>query len=130
MRFLPRSISLSAQLIVVMVGLVMATTLALTVDVGGLDPGELHLLAHALGHFEPADESWRLCSHDARAIAVAIELGMRDRLVALETLTSAGGQKPKPPLRAHFTEGWVSKTARDVWQAAEARRGGRRRDTA
>lgn len=54
-----------------------------------LDPGELHLWAHALHR----RDAWMATTADAAAIRVAVELGWSDRLVSLETLVLDCGAK-------------------------------------
>lgn len=66
----------------------------------GLDPGERDLIALALargGLFE-------LCSCDKAAVVAVHALGMLDRMVSLEAVADGVGARPRPPLRAQYTE--------------------------
>lgn len=83
----------------------------LTVRLGGkvfLDPGEAELLAYVM---HEAD-AWFLCSPDRAAIRAAWLLGLLDRVVALETMTSQTGSRPA--LRRHFTAPWLVQMRTDL----------------
>jgi hypothetical protein len=58
-------------------------------EAAGLDPGERHLWAHALGR----RDAWIAACCDQGALNAAVRLGWRDRLVSLEELASAAGAR-------------------------------------
>ena len=80
-------------------------TLAIEVFDIALDPGERDLWAHALQR----PDTWVLCGPDKASLRVGVRLGLRDRLVSLETLWKAAGYKARG-LRANFTEAWHAQT--------------------
>jgi hypothetical protein len=64
-----------------------------------LDPGELHLWAHAMHR----QDAWMATTADAAAIRVAVELGWCDRLVSLESMALGCGAKGAvKQLNKHF----------------------------
>jgi hypothetical protein len=67
-----------------------------------LDIGERSLWAHALTR----SDAWVLCGPDKASLRLGVCLGFRDRLVALETLLSDVGYRPKESLRANYTGKW------------------------
>ena len=67
-----------------------------------LDIGERSLWAHALTR----GDVWVLCGPDKTSLRLGVRLGLRDRLVALETLLSDLGFRPKVSLRRNFTAKW------------------------
>lgn len=67
-----------------------------------LDDGERALWSHALGR----TDAWVLCGPDAASLRIGVRLGLRDRLVALETLLTDVGFKPGTPLRRNYTKAW------------------------
>ena len=67
-----------------------------------LDIGERSLWAHALTR----SDAWVLCGPDKASLRLGVRLGFRDRLVALETLLSDVGFRPKEPLRTNYTGKW------------------------
>ena len=67
-----------------------------------LDIGERSLWAHALTR----SDAWVLCGPDKASLRLGVRLGFRDRLVALETLLSDVGFRPKNPLRTNYTRQW------------------------
>ncbi len=67
-----------------------------------IDPGEKHLLAHAVAR----PGAWHLSASDRAAVIAAHELGLLDRFVSLETLARSAGLNPQ--LKRHFTETWLS----------------------
>lgn len=70
-----------------------------------LDAGERDLWAHALTR----SDGWVLCGPDAASLRVGLRLGLRERLVALETLLRDVGHKAKG-LRTHYTRDWHERT--------------------
>jgi len=54
-----------------------------------LDAGERHLWAHAIGR----RDGWQACCCDHAAVNSAVRLGWADRLVSLEELVFAAGEK-------------------------------------
>jgi hypothetical protein len=71
--------------------------------IGQIDPGEKHLWSHALSR----DDVWILCGPDGSNVRVAVNLGLGDRLVALEPLLAAIGHRPKIPLKSHHRAEWL-----------------------
>jgi len=69
-----------------------------------LDIGERSLWAHALTR----SDAWVLCGPDKASLRLGVRLGLRGHLVALETLLSDVGFRPKEPLRANYTDKWHS----------------------
>ena len=67
-----------------------------------LDIGERSLWAHALTR----GDAWVLCGPDKASLRLGVRLGLRDRLVALETLLSDVGFWPKEALRTNYTSKW------------------------
>ncbi|MDE2058245.1 MAG: hypothetical protein KGL31_02705 [candidate division NC10 bacterium] len=66
----------------------------------GLDPGERHLWAHALGRAG----DWLACCADRAAVNAAVRLGWKDRLVSLEELANhAGARATLRNLKTQFT---------------------------
>jgi hypothetical protein len=73
---------------------------------GFLDVGERTLWAHALTR----SDSWVLCGPDKASLRLGVRLGYRERLVALETLLSDVGFRPREPLRRAYTSRWLDET--------------------
>lgn len=67
-----------------------------------LDLGERTLWAHALTR----SDAWVLCGPDKASLRLGVRLGLRDRLVALETLLSDVGFRPKAAFRGNYTAKW------------------------
>ena len=67
-----------------------------------LDIGERRLWAHALTR----SDAWVLCGPDKASLRLGVRLGFRDRLVALETLLSDVGFRPREALRTNYTGKW------------------------
>jgi hypothetical protein len=68
-----------------------------------LDVGERSLWAHALTR----TDAWVLCGPDRASLRFGIRLGFRDRLVALETLLTDVGHRPRQALRPAYTTRWL-----------------------
>jgi hypothetical protein len=73
-----------------------------------IDPGEKHLLAHALG----TPGAWYLSASDRAAVRAGNELGFLERFVSLEALARAVGITAQ--LKTHFTEKWLSALRTDI----------------
>ena len=71
-----------------------------------LDAGELMLWAHALTR----QDAWVLCGPDKASLRTGIRLGLRDRLVSLESLLNDVGHRPRIDLRSAYTEKWLEQT--------------------
>jgi hypothetical protein len=69
-----------------------------------LDPGEQALWAHALGR----SDAWLLCGPDKASMRLGVRLGLRDRMVALETLLDKVGHRPRLTLRSNYTKAWLA----------------------
>jgi hypothetical protein len=67
-----------------------------------LDIGERSLWAHGMTR----NDAWVLCGPDKASLRLGVRLGFRDRLVALETLLSDVGFRPRDSLRANYTSKW------------------------
>ena len=71
----------------------------------GLDPGEKHLWAHALGR----KDAWVATTADGSAVRIAMKLGWGDRLVSLEELLHGCGAKAAVrALNRHFRSAALS----------------------
>ena len=70
-----------------------------------LDRGEKDLWAHALAR----KDAWVLCGPDKASLNFGIKVGLRDRLIALETLLGAVGYG-SPNLRPAYTAKWLQTT--------------------
>jgi hypothetical protein len=68
-----------------------------------LDKGERDLLAHVAGLNNPG--VWVITTADKAAVKGACALGLGNRMISLEELASACGQKPK--LNEWFTKAWL-----------------------
>ena len=68
-----------------------------------LDVGELSLWAHALTR----SDSWVLCGPDKASMRFGVRLGLRDRLIALETLLTDAGHRPKEALKMAYSSKWL-----------------------
>jgi hypothetical protein len=71
-----------------------------------LDPGERSLWAHALER----QDAWVVCGPDRASLRVGVRLGFRDRLVALETLLTDAGYRPRTALKRNYTAAWHAQT--------------------
>ena len=70
-----------------------------------LDVGERSLWAHALTR----NDAWVLCGPDKASTRFGVRLGLKDRLIALETLLSDAGHRPKEALKPAYTAKWLDK---------------------
>jgi hypothetical protein len=70
--------------------------------VARLDAGERDLWSHALSR----PDAWILCGPDTTSLRLGVRLGLRDRLVALESLLDQVGHRAKVPLRRAYTTAW------------------------
>jgi len=75
-----------------------------------LDIGERSLWAHALMR----KDAWLLCGPDKASLRLGVRLGFRDRLIALETLLSDLGFRPKVPMRSNYTAKWHAQALNDI----------------
>lgn len=69
----------------------------------GLHAGEMDLFWYAIHH--PDDYAW-VCSPDRGSIRFAVQHGLGDRLVSLESALRAVGRKAS--IADHFTNQWLS----------------------
>jgi hypothetical protein len=74
-----------------------------------LDAGEQALWAHALTR----KDGWILCGPDRASLRFGLRLGLRDRLVALETLLRDAGLK-SIRLRPAYTSKWLTTTLAEL----------------
>lgn len=70
-----------------------------------LDNGEKSLWAHTLTR----SDGWVLCGPDKASLRFGVRLGMRERLVALESLLSDAGHKPRERLKEAYTTRWLER---------------------
>jgi len=75
----------------------------------GMDAGEQDLFAHAYQRARTGDRAWVLCSSDKASIRAAVRVDMADQLRSLEAMSDAAGARPKPPLKSHFQELFLSR---------------------
>jgi hypothetical protein len=68
-----------------------------------LDVGERSLWAHALTR----SDAWVLCGPDKASMRFGVRVGLKGRLIALETLLSDAGHRPKVALRPAYTAKWL-----------------------
>lgn len=68
-----------------------------------LDAGELSLWAHALTR----NDAWVLCGPDKASMRFGVRAGVKQRLIALETLLLDVGYRPKVALRPPYTTKWL-----------------------
>lgn len=70
-----------------------------------LDVGERSLWAHALTR----SDAWVLCGPDKASMRFGVRVGLKDRLIALETLLGDAGHRPKVPLKPAYTAKWLDR---------------------
>jgi hypothetical protein len=75
-----------------------------------LDLGERSLWAYALTR----SDAWLLCGPDKASLRIGVRLGLRERLVALETLLEAVGHRPRQALRPAYTANWLARTLNEI----------------
>jgi hypothetical protein len=74
-----------------------------------LDLGEQSLWAHALTR----KDNWVMCGPDKASLRFGVRLGLRERLVALESLLQGAGHKASE-LRPAYTSAWLAKTLGEI----------------
>lgn len=74
-----------------------------------LDPGEASLWAHVLTRAD----AWILCGPDTASMRFGVRQGLRDRLVALETLLQDVGYRPAG-LATNYTSRWLARTLHEL----------------
>lgn len=74
---------------------------------GTLDAGERDLLAHGLTR----TDAWIASCADRAGVRAALALGWEERVVSLEKLAKAVGQRPS--LAGHYSESWLSEVRTD-----------------
>lgn len=82
-----------------------------------LDPGERALWAHALTR----TDSWVVCGPDKASMRCGVRLGLRDRIVALESLLAAVGHRPRVALKKNYTTKWLDQTLSEMVVLEERR---------
>lgn len=82
-----------------------------------LDAGERDLWAHAATR----SDAWVMSGPDTASLRFGVRLGLRDRLIALETLLNDIGHRPREPLRRNYTRAWHTETVARI--AVEEARG-------
>ena len=80
----------------------------LAVRVGNiaLDEGEASLWAYALSR----TDDWILCGPDKACLRCGVRLGFRERLVSMQELLDAVGNRPGIALHEAYTKKWHEKT--------------------
>jgi len=78
-----------------------------------LDVGERSLWAHALTR----SDAWVLCGPDKASMRFGVRLGLRDRLIALETLLADAGHRPREALRPAYTAKWLDKLLNELFMS-------------
>ncbi len=78
-----------------------------------LDVGERSLWAHALTR----SDAWILCGPDKASMRFGVRLGLKDRLIALETLLSDAGHRPKEALKPAYTAKWLDKLLGELFMS-------------
>jgi hypothetical protein len=76
-----------------------------------LDVGERSLWAHALTR----NDAWVLCGPDKASMRFGVRLGLKDRLIALETLLGDAGHRPKEALKLAYTTKWLEKALGELF---------------
>ncbi len=71
-----------------------------------LDEGEAALWAHTLSR----TDDWILCGPDKASLRCGIRLGFRERLVSMQELLDAVGNRPGIVLHEAYTKKWHQKT--------------------
>jgi hypothetical protein len=79
-----------------------ATATVMATDIA-LDIGEHSLWAHALTR----KDGWVLCGPDKASMRFGVRLGLKDQLIALETLLEEAGHKSKVALKLNYTHKWL-----------------------
>ena len=76
-----------------------------------LDVGERSLWAHALTR----SDAWVLCGPDKASMRFGVRLGLKDRLIALESLLADAGHRPKEALKLAYTTKWLEKVLGELF---------------
>jgi hypothetical protein len=69
-----------------------------------LDQGEKSLWAHTLSRAD----AWVLCGPDRASLRLSVRLGLRERMISLETLLNDVGHSVRGGLKEPFTTKWLS----------------------
>jgi hypothetical protein len=81
-------------------------------EIAMLDEGEKSLWAHALAR----PDVWVLCGPDKASLRIGVRLGLRERLVALESLLDDVGFRPKTTLRSAYRRDWLDRALVELAQ--------------
>ena len=84
--------------------------LALRIGDIALDRGEESLWAHAVRQ----SGSWFVCGPDRASLLVALELGLRERLVSLEELLQNAGHRTRTALKPAYTKKWLDRVLSEM----------------
>ncbi len=76
-----------------------------------LDVGERSLWAHALTR----TDAWVLCGPDKASMRFGVRLGLKDRLIALESLLADAGHRPKEDLKLAYTTKWLERVLGELF---------------
>lgn len=76
-----------------------------------LDVGERSLWAHALTR----SDAWVLCGPDKASMRFGVRLGLKDRLIALESLLADAGHRPREALKLAYTTKWLEKVLGELF---------------
>ncbi len=83
-----------------------------------LDVGERSLWAHALTR----SDAWVLCGPDKASMRFGVRIGMRDRIISLETLLNDVGYGRSNTLRPAYTNKWLQDNLSNLTVSEVARR--------
>jgi hypothetical protein len=75
-----------------------------------LDVGERALWAHALTR----GDEWILCGPDKASLRFGVRVGLRERLIALESLLLDAGHRPREALKQAYTAKWLEQTLSEL----------------
>lgn len=81
-------------------------------EIAMLDEGEKALWAHALAR----SDVWVLCGPDKASLRIGVRLGLRERLVALDSLLDDVGFPPKMALRSAYRRDWLDRALVELAQ--------------
>lgn len=81
-------------------------------EIAMLDQGEKALWAHAIAR----QDAWVLCGPDKASLRIGVRVGLRDRLVALESLLHDVGYRPKQRLKTAYCRDWLERTLVEIAQ--------------
>ena len=60
-------------------------------------------------------DAWVLCAPDKASLRFGVRLGLKDRLIALETLLADAGHRSKEALKSAYTTKWLEKVLGELF---------------